>query len=247
MANKIYGLIGHPLGHSFSRSFFNEKFEKEGIDAEYMNFDLVDISKIKDILENAQICGLNVTIPYKQQVFPFLSDINTAAKDIGAVNVIKFKKTNKGIETIGYNTDVIGFRKSISPLLNESHKRALILGTGGASKAVRYALKKMGIGYKFVSRTKSDEVYTYEELNEQILKDYTIIINTTPLGMHPNIDNCPNIPYEFTSPNHVCFDLVYNPIETKFLRLAKEQGASIKNGLEMLHIQAIEAWKIWNS
>lgn len=247
MVNKIYGLIGHPLGHSFSQSFFNEKFAKEGIDAEYKNFDLEDISNIKDILNNPQIYGLNVTIPYKQQVFPFLSQIGTVAKEIGAVNVIRFKKTNNGLETIGYNTDMIGFYKSISPLLNENHKHALILGTGGASKAVKYALDKLGIDYKFVSRTKSNDVYTYEELNEQILKDYTVIVNTTPLGMHPNIDNCPNIPYEFISPNHVCFDLVYNPLETKFLRLAKEQGAYIKNGLEMLHIQAIEAWKIWNS
>lgn len=247
MVNKIYGLIGHPLGHSFSQSFFNEKFAKEGIDAEYKNFDLEDISNIKDILNNPQIYGLNVTIPYKQQVFPFLSQIGTVAKKIGAVNVIRFKKTNNGLETIGYNTDMIGFYKSISPLLNENHKHALILGTGGASKAVKYALDKLGIDYKFVSRTKSNDVYTYEELNEQILKDYTVIVNTTPLGMHPNIDNCPNIPYEFISPNHVCFDLVYNPLETKFLRLAKEQGAYIKNGLEMLHIQAIEAWKIWNS
>ncbi len=247
MVNKIYGLIGHPLGHSFSQSFFNEKFAKEGIDAEYKNFDLEDISNIKDILNNPQIYGLNVTIPYKQQVFPFLSQIGTVAKKIGAVNVIRFKKTNNGLETIGYNTDMIGFYKSISPLLNENHKHALILGTGGASKAVKYALDKLGIDYKFVSRTKSNDVYTYEDLNEQILKDYTVIVNTTPLGMHPNIDNCPNIPYEFISPNHVCFDLVYNPLETKFLRLAKEQGAYIKNGLEMLHIQAIETWKIWNS
>lgn len=247
MANKIYGLIGHPLGHSFSKTFFNDKFEKESLDADYQNFDLNDINEIAEILNDTRIHGLNVTIPYKQSVFPFLSEINDAAHKIGAVNVIKFERQHGNTKTIGHNTDVIGFSKSLIPLLANNHKRALILGTGGASKAVSYALKKLGIHYKFVSRHKAEGIYTYNDLNEQIIKEHTIIINTTPLGMYPNVDNCPNIPYEFITTNHICFDLVYNPLETKFLSLSKRNGATIKNGLEMLHIQAIEAWKIWNS
>ena len=228
-----YGLIGYPLGHSFSKNFFNQKFESEHIDAQYINFEIPSIKDFKDVLKfNPELHGLNVTIPYKEQVIPYLDDLDEDARLIGAVNVIKFARGFLGkTKLIGYNSDVIGFRRSIEPLLTDSHRRALILGTGGASKA---------------SRTAKEGCITYADLTREMMDRYTVIVNTTPLGMFPNVDSCPDIPYEWLTPNHLLYDLLYNPDETLFMRRGKERGATVKNGLEMLLLQAFAAWEIWN-
>lgn len=249
-ANKIiYGLIGHPLTHSFSHKFFNDKFKNEQINAEYRNFDIDSITKLTGILnENVSIQGLNVTIPYKQQIIPYLTEIDPSARDIGAVNVIKIKRLHDKIITKGYNSDVIGFANSLMPILKSHHSSALILGTGGASKAVAYVFERLGIQYKFVSRTtkSADNTITYSELNESVISIHTIIVNATPLGMFPHINECPDIPYEFITDKHICFDLIYNPGKTEFLKYSEKQGAEIKNGMEMLKLQALESWRIWN-
>ena len=248
-ANKIiYGLIGHPLTHSFSHKFFNDKFKNEQINAEYRNFDIDSIIKLTGILnENVLIQGLNVTIPYKQQIIPYLTEIAPSARDIGAVNVIKIKRLHDQIITKGYNSDVIGFANSLKPMLKSHHSSALILGTGGASKAVAYVFERLGIQYKFVSRSKNaDNAITYSELNESVISTHTIIVNATPLGMFPHINECPDIPYEFITNKHICFDLIYNPGKTEFLKYSEKQGAEIKNGMEMLKLQALESWRIWN-
>ena len=245
---KKYGLIGHPLGHSFSRSFFNQKFETEHVDAEYVNFDLADVKELKDVLhENPTLSGLNVTLPYKTQVISLLDEVDKDAKQIGAVNVIKFQKGLFGkIKLKGYNSDIIGFKDSIKPLLNETHKKALILGTGGASKAVYYGLQQLGIEPLYVSRTKKDSLITYDEITPEIMAAYTVIVNATPLGMTPNVDMTPDIPYSLLTSEHLLYDLLYNPDETLFMRKGKEQGATVKNGLEMLLLQAFASWRIWN-
>ena len=242
-----YGLLGYPLGHSFSRNYFNQKFEAEKIDAEYLNFEIPDIKEIKNVIkENPELNGLNVTIPYKEQVIPYLDEMDDDARQIGAVNVIKFSKGLFGKTKLkGYNSDIIGFKRSIEPILNETHKRALILGTGGASKAVYHGLKQLGISATFVSRTQKDFCITYDEITPGTMESYTLIVNTTPLGMFPNIDACPNIPYDMLTPNHVLYDLLYNPDETLFMKKGKEKGAVVKNGLEMLLLQAFAAWEIW--
>ena len=248
-ANKIiYGLIGHPLTHSFSNKFFNDKFKNEQINAEYRNFDIDSITKLTGILnENVSIQGLNVTFPYKQQIIPYLTEIAPSARDIGAVNVIKIKRLHDQIITKGYNSDVIGFANSLKPMLKSHHSSALILGTGGASKAVAYVFERLGIQYKFVSRSKNaDNAITYSELNESVISTHTIIVNATPLGMFPHINECPDIPYEFITNKHICFDLIYNPGKTEFLKYSEKQGAEIKNGMEMLKLQALESWRIWN-
>ncbi len=247
----IYGLIGFPLMHSFSSSFFNEKFKNEDIEAEYFNFEIEDILEIRRVILFTQhLKGLNVTIPYKEKVIPFLHNISSEAEKIGAVNVIKVNREPGDMyfyELSGYNTDYIGFKKSIYPLIKpDIHKKALILGTGGASKAVAYALSELDIEWKCVSRSKTDSVLSYEELSPQIISEYNVIINASPLGTHPNVDSCPPIPYESLTTNHLLYDLVYNPEETLFLKLGNEQGATIKNGKEMLEIQALAAWDIWN-
>ena len=242
-----YGLIGFPLGHSFSRNFFNKKFETENIDAQYLNFEIPTIGAFKQVIkDNPELNGLNVTIPYKQQIIPVLDGLDEDARQIGAVNVIKFT-TGVGGETklIGYNSDVIGFRESIKPLLTSSHKKALILGTGGASKAVFHGLKQLGIKATFVSRESKESCLTYDALTLGVMAEHTVIVNTTPLGMFPNIHNCPNIPYDLLSPRHILYDLVYNPDETLFMTKGKERGAVVKNGLEMLWLQAVAAWNIW--
>ena len=246
MENKIYGLIGYPLGHSFSKSYFNEKFMKEAIEAEYINFEIEDINKLKSIIENKNICGLNVTIPHKRAVIGLLDEIDDVAKEVGAVNVIKFIKKEGKTLLKGYNTDVIGFTNSISKMIKSNNKKALILGTGGVSKAIDYSLKKMDIETLFVSRNESPGVITYSMLNKEIMSEYTIIVNASPVGMHPNIDNAPQIPYEFITEDHIIFDTIYNPAETMLMKLSLAKGASVKNGLEMLEGQAIAAWKIWN-
>ena len=252
MADKdtiYYGLVGYPLGHSFSRKFFNDRFASEHRNAEYVNFEIPDIEQFPEaIAKCGNVAGLNVTIPYKKQVIHLLDDMDTAAREMGAVNVIKFVKTIDGkIRLKGYNSDVIGFCDSIRPMLCAEDRKALILGTGGASQAVEYGLKSLGLQVQFVSRHHSERAIAYEEIAPEMLTEqYSVIVNCTPLGMFPKVDACPNIDYSLLSSRHLCYDLVYNPEQTLFLRRAAERGARTKNGLEMLHLQALAAWEIWN-
>ena len=243
----LYGLIGHPLGHSFSKDFFNQKFQTENIDAQYLNFDIPTIELLNEVLTRQQIKGLNVTIPYKEKVIPFLDELSEEAKSIGAVNVIKVYQQENKIRLKGFNTDVIGFTESLQPLLNPTHKKALILGTGGASKAVQFGLQQLNIEPLFVSRRSSDNTLTYSQLTFKVMKEHTVVINCTPVGMHPHTDECPEIPYEFIGEGHILYDLVYNPEETLFLKKGKAVGATTKNGLEMLLLQAKAAWNIWTN
>ena len=245
---RTFGLIGFPLTHSFSQKYFTLKFEDENINARYLNFPISSIDDFPELFKHhPYLAGLNVTIPYKQQVIPFLNELDSAAKDIGAVNVIKISWDSKTPHLKGYNSDIVGFRASLFPLLTIDHKKALVLGTGGASKAVVEALNLLNIDFKYVSRSpKGSDIIAYEELNEEITANHKLIINTTPLGMYPNVDNCPDIPYEAITPEHLLYDLVYNPEETLFLKKGREKGAKTKNGLEMLYLQAEEAWRIWN-
>ncbi|WP_026752877.1 shikimate dehydrogenase [Sediminibacter sp. Hel_I_10] len=239
------GLLGKHIDYSFSRGYFTKKFTAENLPHTYENFDLDSISELPKLLENnPDIVGMSVTIPYKQQVMSFLDSLDETAKEIGAVNTITVSK--KGVLT-GFNTDYYGFKKSITPLLKPSHKKALILGTGGASKAVAYALKQMEIDFDYVSRTMRDGItYTYDLLSEEIIAQYQIIINCTPLGTFPKVELYPEIPYQGISKAHVLFDLIYNPEETQFLKFGKEQGATTCNGHDMLRFQAEKAWQIWN-
>ncbi len=242
-----YGLIGYPLGHSFSITYFNEKFENENIDARYVNYEIPDIEELPEILASfPELKGLNVTIPYKQKVIDYLDDLSPEAKAIGAVNVIKV--THKGNKPVlkGYNSDVIGFTRSIEPMLENCHKKALILGTGGASKAIDYGLKSLGLDTLFVSRTKKPGCITYEEVTPDIVREYNVIVNCTPLGMYPNVDLCPNLPYEAMDSHTILYDLLYNPDETLFMKRGAAHGADTKNGLEMLLLQAFASWEIWN-
>ena len=244
-----YGLIGYPLKHSFSISYFNEKFQSENIDAEYVNFEIPRIEDFMEVVEeNPNLRGLNVTIPYKEQVIPYLDELDKDTAKIGAVNVIKIIPQGKGdVKLVGYNSDTIGFTRSIEPLLQSHHVKALILGTGGASKAVFHGLANLGIEATFVSRTKkSNDILTYQELTPEIMQEHTVIVNTTPLGMYPNVDACPDIPYDQLTPNHLLYDLLYNPHETLFTTTGMERGATVKNGLEMLLLQAFVSWEIWN-
>lgn len=244
--NKIFGLLGKNISYSFSRGYFTEKFKELNLkNYKYVNFDIQKIEDFPSIIEEYKnLKGINVTIPYKEEVIPFLSKLDKTAKKIGAVNTIKFTKRGN---LKGYNSDIIGFENSILPLIEKHHKKALILGTGGASKAIAYALKRNKIKFKFVSRNPSSKKeISYESLSEQIIEDYTIIINSTPLGTSPDIEKYPNIPYQFISEKHLLFDVIYNPEITVFLSKGKKQGAKIKNGLEMLELQAEESWRIWN-
>lgn len=244
---KKYGLIGYPLAHSFSKNFFNDKFKSESIDAHYVNFEIPTIDEFPKIIsDNININGLNVTIPYKEQIISFLDELDNDAASIGAVNVIKIVHDNGEKRLIGFNSDVIGFTKSIKPLLRKHHKKALILGTGGASKAVLHGLKKLGVEAKFVSRTPKEGMFTYQELTPEVMKEYKVIVNCTPVGMYPNLYECPDIPYEFITKNHLLYDLLYNPDETLFMQKGAEYGAVTKNGMEMLLLQALAAWEIWN-
>lgn len=250
-----YGLIGYPLGHSFSRKFFTEKFATEGIDAQYLNFEIPSIEEFPNIIKNnPTLRGLNVTIPYKQQVMEYLDEISEEAKAIGAVNVVKVSE--EGLT--GYNSDVIGFVESIKPLLKVHHKKALILGTGGASKAIRYGLEeKLGMKTMFVSRQRTTDnrqrttdngqrtTINYSDIDASVLREYEVIVNCSPVGMYPHVDECPALPYEAMNENNLLYDLVYNPLETLFMKKGAEQGATVKNGLEMLHLQAIASWKFW--
>jgi shikimate dehydrogenase len=263
---KQYGLLGYPLTHSFSRGYFSEKFKKETIDAHYENFALPSIEQFPQLLaENQYLVGLNVTIPYKQAVIPFLDALDPEAEAIGAVNTIRIERVeNKKPRLVGFNSDLVGFRESIRPYvenlrtkfqLHFSEKvinghvplKALILGTGGASRAVEFGLKQLGVEVLFVSRTQESGRVTYENLERSMYDEYHIIVNTTPLGMFPNVNNCPQIDYTAVGPHHLFYDAVYNPEKTLFLEKAEMQGATIKNGLEMLKLQAEESWKIWNA
>lgn len=237
---KTYGLIGKNISYSFSRNYFANKFKKEDIkNSQYINFDIDNLSELNNIF-NTNNFGFNVTIPYKEVIIPYLDSLDFHAEKIGAVNTIKIENEKK----IGFNTDWIGFKKSIEPLLNSHHTKALILGTGGASKAVIYALDQLKIETLMVSRY--GEI-SYEDLSEEIIQNHAIIINCTPVGTFPNVDAAPEIPYHFITKNHLAYDLIYNPAETLFLKKCKEKGAVVKNGLEMLEIQAEASWKIWNS
>lgn len=247
MATKIFGLVGYPLSHSFSKKYFNEKFADENIDAEYKNFEIEDINEVTDIINHNDIFGLNVTIPHKISVIPLLSQIDPIADAIGSVNVIKIIRTDNGIITRGYNTDAIGFTTSIKPLIQPHHRRALVLGTGGASKAVVYALQQLlGIDVQSVSRHPAPGIITYADLDSKIMESHTVVVNATPLGMYPHVETHPDIPYRLLSPQHLCFDLTYNPSVTTFMRMSSEFGAKTCNGKGMLIGQALAAWDIWN-
>ncbi|WP_423998641.1 shikimate dehydrogenase family protein [Maribacter sp. IgM3_T14_3] len=239
-----YGLIGKDISYSFSRGYFKKKFEDMGLDnCSYQNFDLQSISEFPTIFKKAEnVQGLNITIPYKEEIMAFLDDIDIAAKKIGAVNTIKFSKN--GI--IGFNTDAYGFQKSLEPHLKKHHKKALILGTGGASKAVAFILEELGVTFSFVSRSGKNDGYTYNELTDDIIAEYTLIINCSPVGTFPKIEEKPAIPYSKISEAHLLFDLIYNPEETAFLSAGKANGASICNGHRMLEFQAEKSWEIWN-
>ncbi len=245
--DKIFGLLGKNISYSFSKGYFTEKFNKLHLnDNEYVNFDIPTIQNLPETIQKTtNIKGMNVTIPYKVEVIPFLDDLDDTAKKIGAVNTIKF--TEQGTLK-GYNTDVVGFENSIKPFFKSHHKKALILGTGGASKAVAYALTKNNILYKFVSRTPTEEnQISYDAITEELLNEYHIIINCTPLGTSPNTEKCPSIPYQYINKKHLMYDLIYNPAVTTFLQKGLDNGATIKNGLEMLELQAEESWRIWNA
>ncbi len=245
--DRIFGLIGKPLGHSTSMVSFKKMFRAEGISADYCNFELESAEEIRNLVEhNPKICGLNVTIPYKTDVIPYLDELDDTAREIGAVNVVKVERDAGNIRLIGYNTDHIGFGRSLKPMLPELPVKALVLGTGGASKAVCYALRQMGIEYHNVSRSSSFDILGYYELSPSIMEEHRLIINCTPVGMSPDSEQYPDIPYAYITPEHILFDLIYNPETTLFLKKGAEHGASIKNGSEMLRIQAEEAWKIWN-
>lgn len=240
-----FGLIGFPLSHSFSKGFFSEKFSLENIeDAQYENYPIDSIDLFTSLWENnSNLNGLNVTIPYKKAVIPFLQYPSTVVESIQACNCIRLHDG----ALYGYNTDVIGFEQSLLPHLKSQHQKALILGTGGAAAAVEWVLTKLGISYQFVSRTESKGGLTYESLDASIISAHTLLINTSPVGMYPNVDEAPVLPYDALTDQHHLYDLVYNPTQTKFLALGASQGATTQNGLEMLHIQANASWEIWNS
>lgn len=243
---KLYGLIGYPLGHSFSKKYFTEKFQKEGLTGVgYELFSIASIQELPSVLHaNPQLSGLNVTIPYKEKVLQYVTEMTPAVKEIGAANTI----TIDGDTLIAWNTDVIGFERSFTKKLKSHHKKALVLGSGGSSKAVQYVLKKLDIAYKVVTRNKQNKegVIAYGDLNETIMSDHTIIINCTPAGLYPNIGEYPQILYEFITARHYLFDLIYRPEKTAFLQMGEARGADIQNGYEMLVTQAEESWKIWN-
>lgn len=246
---KKYGIIGFPLAQSASPAFFNKKFEAEGIDAEYIPFEIESIEELPRILaENPELCGFNVTIPYKQQVMAYLERLNEGAKDIDAVNVVKVTHDSDGKAHLqGFNSDVIGFTRSIEELVRGKHSKALILGTGGASKAIAYSLEQLGIEYIFVSRTSGKGKIAYSDLTKEIMESHTLIVNCTPLGMVGHgIDKCPDIPYESIGVSHLLYDIVYNPENTLFLQKGAERGATVKSGYEMWYLQALASWEIWN-
>lgn len=243
-----YGLIGYPLGHSFSISYFNQKFADEGINATYENFEIPSIDDLPEIIDRyPNLRGLNVTIPYKEKVIPFLDSISPEARAIGAVNVIRVVHQKNKTLLKGYNSDVIGFTQSIEPMLDPKwHKKALILGTGGASKAINYGLKSLGIEPVFVSRYERPGTIQYQSITPEVVREYNVIVNCTPLGMYPNTDECPQLPYEAMDSHTILYDLIYNPDQTLFMRNGAKYGAEVKNGLEMLLLQAFASWEFWH-
>jgi shikimate dehydrogenase len=242
---KRFGLIGFPLTHSFSQKYFTEKFEREGIkDCVYSNYSLQGIGELTAVLADAELCGLNVTIPYKQQVIPFLTELTPVVEAIGACNCVRVFEGG----LVGHNTDVVGFERSLVPQLKPYHREALVLGTGGASRAVEFVLRKLGIGYRLVSRRPRPDTgdLGYEQVDGTLVAGALLIVNTTPVGMYPHVDECPPLPYEALTSRHYLYDLVYNPGRTLFLQRGAERGAAVENGLEMLILQAEESWRIWN-
>lgn len=241
-----YGLIGYPLGHSFSMSYFNEKFKSENIDAEYINFEIPRIEALAEVVNtNLNLRGLNVTIPYKEKVMDYLDYISPEARAIGAVNVIRVEHKGKKNILKGYNSDVIGFTESIEPLLERFHKKALVLGTGGAAKAISYGLKKLGLETVYVSRFEKPNTIQYSQITPEIIKEHNVIVNCTPCGMFPHTEECPMLPYEAMDTKTLLYDLIYNPDQTLFMRKGAAYGASTKNGLEMLLLQAFASWEFW--
>ena len=240
-----YGLIGYPLGHSFSRRFFNEEFFPEhGIEAEYLNFEIPEADGLLEVVRTHPLLrGLNCTIPHKQAIIPLLDEISPEAREIGAVNVIRIRDGRLK----GFNSDIIGFMDSLRPLLRPHHRRALVLGSGGASKAVWAGLLRLGLEPMLVSRKAGDGVLSYEMLTPEVMADCTVVVNCSPVGMFPHVDECPAIPYELLSGRHLLYDLVYNPLDTLFMQRGRERGATVKNGLEMLRLQALASWKFWHS
>ena len=243
-----YGLIGYPLGHSFSISYFNQRFQDEGIDAVYENYEIPNIDALPEVLgSNPELKGLNVTIPYKEKVIPFLDSIAPEARAIGAVNVIRVTHRGNKTELKGYNSDVIGFTKSIETMLDKNwHQKAPILGTGGASKAIDYGLRSLGLETVFVSRYERPDTIQYQSITPEVVKEYNVIVNCTPLGMYPKTEVCPDLPYEAMDSHTILYDLIYNPDETLFMKRGAEYGANVKNGLEMLLLQAFASWEFWH-
>lgn len=245
---KRYGLVGFPLGHSFSVRFFTEKFSSEGLSAEYVNFEMPSVEGLRELIgADKELCGLNVTIPHKQAVIPLLDELSDEAREIGAVNVICIRRESEKISLRGCNSDAVGFMRSIQPFLRASHKKALVLGTGGASRAVVYGLRRLGVTPVYVSRTPGEGRLTYADLTPEVMREHTVVVNSSPVGMYPHVDECPQIPYDLLTPDHLLYDLVYNPEETLFLRRGKERGTAVKNGLEMLELQALAAWDDWHT
>ena len=244
---RLFGLIGYPLMHSFSRSFFSKKFLDEGIDAEYQNFEIPSIEEFPKIISgHADLCGLNVTLPYKQAVIPYLDELGNEAREIGAVNVVRVTHAGASVRLKGFNADVIGFVRSLQPLLKPSHRKALVLGTGGASKAIVYGLHSLSIETLQVSRRPAAGMIGYGQIDAAVLGEYTVIVNCTPCGMYPHVAESPDIPYHLLGSRHLLYDLVYNPEETMFLQQGRRQGCIVKNGLDMLHLQALASWDYWN-
>jgi shikimate dehydrogenase len=247
---RCYGLIGYPLSHSFSMKYFTDKFVREGIqNCRYDNFPLEHIGMFPTLVKNhKELEGLNVTIPYKERIIPYLNELDEDTRTIGAVNTVKVYRQGDQISLKGYNTDVYGFEISIKPFLTENNLSALILGTGGASKAAAHVLKRLGFGVTFVSRRpKGADQLAYADLTPQFVGATQVIVNTSPVGMFPDTGSCPDLPYEVLTPEHVLFDLIYNPLETLFLAKGREKGAKVINGLQMLHLQAEKSWEIWNT
>ena len=243
-----YGLIGYPLGHSFSISYFNQRFQDEGINAVYENYEIPTIEALDEVINlNPELKGLNVTIPYKEKVIPYLDSITPEARAIGAVNVIKVTHSGKDVKLKGYNSDVIGFTKSIEPMLDKNwHKKALILGTGGASKAINFGLKHLGLETVFVSRYERPDTIQYQNITPEVVQEHNVIVNCTPIGMYPKTEECPLLPYEAMDSHTIHYDLIYNPDETLFMKLGAKNGAQTKNGLEMLLLQAFASWEFWH-
>lgn len=243
-----FGLIGYPLGHSFSKKYFTEKFSMEQIKGcSYENYPLTNIIQITGLVRDNDLEGLNVTIPYKSSVIKFLDNIDPEAEKVGAVNVIKIKRTNGKTELTGFNSDITGIMVTLSPALSPEIKNALVLGTGGSSKAVCHVLKKINVHYTLISRERKSDCLTYSDINSEILENNLLIINTTPLGMYPDTESKPDLNYDLLGRNHILFDLVYNPEITSFLKIGKERGCTILSGIKMLHSQAERSWEIWNN